>query len=233
MTETSTRTVDRALSLLGTVCDGGPITLADAARAADLSASTALRLLRTLEAQEFVRRVPDGRYAAGARIVQLGALALSNDSLVSLAEPALARVVAATGESCYLAIRGAGDTALYIAIVEGTHSVRHASWVGRSIPLHGSAAGAVLEGKAGEAGNAGYIVVTQGVEDDVTAIAAPVAVGGRVVASLSVVVPSYRTTDVKNAAIGRLLVAESQSILARPELSAATRASTPGRETPR
>jgi len=226
MAETPTRTVDRALSLLGTVCDSGPISLADAARAADLSASTALRLLRTLEAQEFVRRVPDGRYAAGARIVQLGALALSNDSLVSLAEPALARIVAETGESCYLAIRGAGDTALYIAIVEGTHSVRHASWVGRSIPLHGSAAGAVLEG---ETGDAGYIVVTQGVEDDVTAIAAPVVVGGRVVASLSVVVPSYRTTDVKNAAIGRLLVAESRSMLAHPELPAVPAE----RETPR
>jgi DNA-binding IclR family transcriptional regulator len=217
--ETPTRTVDRALSLLGAVCDQGPITLADAARAADLSASTALRLLRTLEAQEFIRRVADGRYAAGARIVQLGALALSNDSLVSLAEPALARVVAETGESCYLAVRGAGDTALYIAIVEGTHSIRHASWVGRSIPLHGSAAGAVLTGGTGDAG---YVVVMQGVEDDVTAIAAPVVVGGRVVASLSVVVPSYRTTDVKNAAIGRLLVAESRSILAHPELPAAT-----------
>ncbi len=226
MAETSTRAVDRALSLLGAVCDAGPITLADAARAADLSASTALRLLRTLEAQEFVRRVADGRYTAGSRMVQLGALALSNDSLVSLAEPALARVVAKTGESSYLAVRGAGDTALYIAIVEGTQSVRHASWVGRSIPLHGSAAGAVLEG---ETGDAGYIVVTQGVEDDVTAIAAPVLVGGRVVASLSVVVPSYRTSDVKNASIGRLLVAESQSILAYPELSAATAE----RETPR
>ncbi|MFI8633002.1 IclR family transcriptional regulator [Microbacterium sp. NPDC077663] len=219
MAETSTRTVDRALSLLGTVCDSGPITLADAARAAELSASTALRLLRTMEAQEFVRRVPDGRYTAGARIVQLGALALSNDSLVSLAEPALARVVAATGESCYLAVRGAGDTALYIAIVEGTHSIRHASWVGRSIPLDASAAGAVLQGATGEAG---YVVVVQGVEDDVTAIATPITVGDRIVASLSVVVPSYRTTDVKNAAIGRMLVAESRSILAHPELPAAT-----------
>jgi len=209
MTESPTRTVDRALSLLATVCDRGPLTLADAARAADLSASTALRLLRTLEAQEFVRRGDDGRYVAGVRLVQLGARALSNDSLVSLAEPALSRIVARTGESSYLAVRGAGETAVYIAIVEGTHSIRHASWVGRTIPLHGSAAGAVLTGHAGPDG---YVVVTQGVEADVTAIAAPILVGGRVVASLSVVVPSYRTTETRTAEIGRVLLAESRSI---------------------
>jgi len=195
--------------LLAAVCDEGPLTLADAARAVGLSASTALRLLRTLEAQEFVRRVDDGRYAAGARMVQLGARALSNDALVSLAEPALARVVAQTGESSYLAVRGAGETALYIAIVEGTHSIRHTSWVGRTIPLDGSAAGAVL---AGATTADGYVVVTQGVEDDVTAIAAPVVVGGRVVASLSVVVPSYRTTETKTAEFGRILSAESRTI---------------------
>lgn len=215
MAENPTRTVDRALSLLATVCNDGPLTLADAARAAGLSASTALRLLRTLEAQEFVRRSDDGRYAAGARMIQLGARALSNDSLVSLAESALARVVAQTGESTYLAVRGAGDTALYVAIVEGTHSIRHASWVGRTIPLHGSAAGAVL---AGETGLEGYVVVTQGVEDDITAIAAPVVVGGRVVASLSVVVPSYRTTAAKTAEIGRMLLVESRSIGAVSDL---------------
>ncbi|MEV8240532.1 helix-turn-helix domain-containing protein [Microbacterium testaceum] len=209
MTDAPTRTVDRALSLLAAVCDRGPLSLADAARAADLSASTALRLLRTLEAQEFVRRVDDGRYAAGMRMVQLGARALSSDSLVSLAEPALERVVARTGESSYLAVRGAGETAVYIAIVEGTHSIRHASWVGRTIPLRGSAAGAVLNG---ESGSDGYVVVTQGVEDDVTAVAAPIVVGGRVVASLSVVIPSYRTTQTKTAEIGRVLLAESRSI---------------------
>lgn len=209
MADASTRTVDRALTLLATVCDDGPLTLADAARAVGLSASTALRLLRTLEAQEFVRRVDDGRYAAGVRMIQLGARALSNDALVSLAEPALSRVVAETGESSYLAVRGPGDTALYIAIIEGTHSIRHSSWVGRTIPREGSAAGAVL---GGEVARDEYVVVTQGVEDDVTAIAAPIIVGGRVVASLSVVVPSYRTTEAKTAEIGRILVRESGTI---------------------
>ncbi|MGG7510186.1 IclR family transcriptional regulator [Plantibacter sp. YIM 135249] len=218
MAESSTRTVDRALSLLGIVCGRGSVSLADAARDADLSASTALRLLRTLEAQEFIRRETDGRYTPGARIVQLGALALANESLVSLASEAMHRMVAATGESCYLSIHGAGETALYIAIVEGTHSVRHASWVGRSIPLHGSAAGTVL---TGDVDPIGYTIVRQGVESDVTAIAVPVMIGHRIVAALSSVVPSYRVSDEQIARIGELLITEAGSIIAAPAASSA------------
>jgi IclR family acetate operon transcriptional repressor len=213
MAESSTRTVDRALVLLGIVCDRGYVSLADAARDAELSASTALRLLRTLEAQEFIRRDPDNRYTPGARLVQLGALALANESLVSLARDAMSRMVEATGESCYLSVPGASGTALYIAIVEGTHSVRHASWVGRTIPLHGSAAGAVL---SGETDASGFVVVRQGVEDDVTAIAVPVMVGTRVIAALSSVIPSYRLRDEQVAHIGELLRVEAGSIVFPP-----------------
>ena len=39
-------------------------------------------------------------------------------TLVRLAEPRLQRIVEQTGESAYLAIRGPGDTAVYIAMVE-------------------------------------------------------------------------------------------------------------------
>ena len=49
MAEPSTRTVERALALLATICDRGGANLADSARECDLAPSTALRLLRTLE----------------------------------------------------------------------------------------------------------------------------------------------------------------------------------------
>lgn len=176
MTEVSnapaTKTVERALSLLGVVCDRGSVSLAEAARDAELSASTALRLLRTLESSGFVRKDDDG-YRPGMRIVQLGAQALANESLVSMAEESMKRLVAATGETAYLNVRSSADAdGIYIAVQEGTHSVRHSSWVGRSIPLEGTAAGAVLTGAAVD----DYVVVTDGLESDVTAIAAPVVV---------------------------------------------------------
>jgi IclR family acetate operon transcriptional repressor len=210
MADSSTRTVERALALLGAVCSEGAIALSDAARVADLSPSTALRLLRTLEGVGFVSRDDGGNFRPGASIIQLGALALGKESLVSLCTPAMKRLVATTRESCYLSIPGVGDTGIYIAIVEGTHSIRHSSWVGRSIPLAGTASGQVLKG---EQPRRGFAVVRSGVEDDVTAIAAPVVLGGRTVASLSIVVPSYRVDELKALKIGQHLVEESSNIL--------------------
>lgn len=191
--EAATRTVERALALLAVICDTGGATLAESARSADLAASTALRLLRTLESSGFVRKDDDGAYRPGSRIVQLGAQALSSENLVVHGRPVMEDLVAETGESVYLSIEGHEGTALYISIVEGTHSVRHASWVGRTIPLEGSAAGAALLGRTPDDG---YVVVERGIESDVTAIAAPVLSGTRIVAALSLVIPSYRVSAV-------------------------------------
>jgi len=220
----STRTVERALVLLGAVCGAGSLTLADAARETDLSASTALRLLRTLEGTGFVRRDALGTYRPGLRVVQLGAQALGHESLVSLAEPALERLVGQTRESAYLSVPSHDGAGVYLAMREGTHSVRHASWVGRSIPLAGTAVGSVL---AGGHPPDGFVVVRDGVEADVTAIAAPVSSGGRVVAALSVVVPSYRITEADARRFGTLVAREAAALLAHAGTPADTTSHAP------
>jgi DNA-binding IclR family transcriptional regulator len=209
--EPSTRTVERALSLLAVICDGDGLTLSASSRAADLSPSTALRLLRTLETSGFVRKDDDGDYRPGSRLIQLGAQSLSNESLAPLCRPVMEELVAATGESVYLSVEGHARTALYLAIVEGTHSVRHASWVGRTVPLEHSASGQVLEGRTPAQG---YVVVERGVETDVTAIAAPIRSAGRIVAALSLVIPSYRVTPADIERYGPLLVAAANRVSA-------------------
>jgi IclR family acetate operon transcriptional repressor len=222
--EPSTRTVERALALLATVCERGGANLADSARDCGLAPSTALRLLRTLETTGFVSKDEAGMYRPGGRIIQLGAQALSNESLVDLAAEAMEEVATDTGESAYLSVEGHAGTALYISIVEGTHSVRHASWVGRTVPIDTSAAGHVLRGKVPEAG---YVVVERGVEKDVTAIACPVYSEARTVAALSVVVPSYRLTATQAKQYGRTLVSAAAGITAR--LSSSPKTSLPER----
>jgi IclR family transcriptional regulator, acetate operon repressor len=207
----SMRTIDRALGLLGIVCDADGIPLAEVARRAVLSASTALRLLRALESHEFVRRDDTGMYRAGPRLVQLGAAALSDDALVAQARDAMRRVAERTTESCYLSVFGASNTAMHVAIAEGTQSIRHVGWVGRSIPIEDTAVGHVLLGR--ETGSSGYVVVAEGAEKDVTAVSAPVRAGNRVVAAMSCLVPSYRLTDPADVArIGEALVAEADSV---------------------
>lgn len=202
MSEQSTRTVERALSLLAHVCEEGSASLAAAARAVELSPSTALRLLRTLEASGFVRRDDEGSYRPGSRLVQLGAQALSNESLIDICHEEMVGLEEATGESVYLSIEGHGSSVLYISIVEGSHSIRHANWVGRTIPLQGSAAGLALTGQTPASG---FVVVERGIERDVTAIAAPIAVGPRVIASLSILVPTYRIDDRTTQQYGQLI----------------------------
>jgi IclR family transcriptional regulator, acetate operon repressor len=218
----ATRTVERALALLASVCDRGGANLADTARDCELAPSTALRLLRTLEATGFVRKDDTGTYRPGSRIIQLGAQALSDESLVDLAGPAMDELATETGESVYLSVVGHAATAVYINIVEGTHSVRHASWVGRTVPLDTSAAGHALRGKVTEDG---YVVVERGVETDVTAIACPVYSQSRIVAAMSLVIPSYRLNADQTTQYGRLLIAAAADVSAR--LSSPTEANPP------
>jgi IclR family acetate operon transcriptional repressor len=205
----ATRSVERALTLLATVCGGGSSTLAECARLTDLPASTALRLLRTLEQGQFVARDTDGGYRAGPRMVQLGAQALAQEQLVQLCGPALQNLVSATGESAYLSVHGPGQTSLYVAMIEGTHSIRHSSWVGRTIPLEGSAAGAALLGRVPEVG---FVIFRSGVESDVTAIAAPIRRPGGIAGALSIVGPDYRLDRPTTERYGRFLAREAAAV---------------------
>jgi IclR family transcriptional regulator, acetate operon repressor len=208
-TRSSTRAVDRALELLGAVCAEGAISLADCARRADLPASTALRLLRTLERSDFVARDAQGFFRAGPRLIQLGAAALGRQSLVGIAEPSLQRIVQATGESAYLSVLGPGETALYIGMVEGTYAVRHTSWVGRTVPLEGSAVGAALRGSVPVSG---FVGQRSRVERDVTAIAAPIRHPGGIAGAISLIGPTYRIDDEQLEALGRIVAKEAHIV---------------------
>lgn len=203
MSKPSTRTVDRALTLLAWVCDHGTSTLSEAASASDIPLSTALRLMRTLESSNFLTRTTASNYQPGPRLIQLGAKAFSREMLVPLSRKPMENVVKTTGESVYLAIPGGEESAIYISIVEGTYSVRHTNWVGRTVPLDNSAVGVVLRGKTP---SIGYIALENSVEEDVSAICAPVTSDNVVVAAISTLVPTYRIDEKKSQRCGEALV---------------------------
>jgi urocanate hydratase len=208
----STRTVERALVLLAEVCADEPLTLSECARRAQLPPSTALRLLRTLEAAGFVARDIEGSFHAGTRVIQLGATALGRQPLVRLAQPGLQRIVEATGESAYFAIRGPGDTAVYIAMAEGTRPVRHTSWIGRAIPLGQLAVGRALRDEPTESG---YFAQRDRNEPDVTGIAAPVRWAGGVAGALNLVGPTYRIDEAAMQRYGEAVLREANAISER------------------
>lgn len=208
----STRTVERALSLLAEVCAERSIGLAECARRTELPASTALRLLRTLESSGFVSRDERGSFEAGPRLIQLGAVALGRQSLVTLGQPALQRLVAATGETAYVSVLGPGGSALSIAMLEGTHAVRHAGWVGRTVPLRGTAVGAALLRPVPPEG---FVVKRSVAEPDVTTVAARISRPGGVAGVLSIVGPTYRLDARSVSRFGAVVAGEAQSISAK------------------
>ncbi len=208
----STRTVERALALLSEVCSREQVTLTEAARNTSLPASTALRLLRTLETAGFVSREDGGSFRAGPRMIQLGATAIGRNELARLAQPALDRIGTATRESAYLSIRGVDDTVVYIAQVEGTHAVRHRSWIGRAVPMDGLAVGRVMRG---EIPDVGYVAGRDRLEPDVTAIVAPVRYPGGIAGALSVLGPTYRINQASMHAYGRIVATEAAALSTR------------------
>jgi IclR family acetate operon transcriptional repressor len=209
----STRAVERALALLTEVCTREAASLTECARSTGLPASTALRLLRTLESAGFVSRDDDGgSFRSGPRMIQLGASAVGRSELARLARPALVRIGTATRESAYLSIEGIDETAVYIAQVEGTHGIRHTSWVGRAVPMAGLAVGQVFRGDVPEEG---YVAGRDRLEPDVTAIVAPVRYPGGIAGALSVLGPTYRIDAETMHDYGRIVAAEARDLSVR------------------
>jgi IclR family transcriptional regulator, acetate operon repressor len=207
----ATRTVERALELLAVVAEEGQASLTECARRTGLAPSTALRLLRTLESTGFVHRNDDGVFRPGHRLIGIGAQALGHDSLVSFAQPSLGELARETRESSYLCVGTPDQGVLYIAQAEGSHTIRHVSWVGHRFPQDGSAVGRVLrEGAPDE----GFIATVSTVDSEVMAVAAPVRAPTGIVAALSVVGPAYRLDQARIAELGALLTAEAERVSA-------------------
>ncbi len=206
----SIRSVQRALDVLA--CFGAErpsASLSELTRQTGLPSTTVARLLSTLVAAHFLRRLADGRYAPGLRLLQLGLAALRNVGLYEISGSHLERLVEATGETANLAILDEQGRALYLRQFPSRHAIRHANWVGRTIPSTGTAIGAALLGKTGVEG---YTVARQTVEPDVTAIAAPVyGPNSEILGAFNIVGPTYRITDGELPRLGRAVVGEAKA----------------------
>ena len=207
------RATDRGLRLVRVVAEHPHgLVLADLARAVDLSASTALRQLRSLDAAGFAVRRADGRWVPGPELLRLARTLAATATLPRLAEPELAALADALGESAYLAEAADDDTAVYVAMESGTHAVRHVSWLGHTVPRLGTAVGRAL---VGDVDLDGVAVREDAVESGITAVSAPVRDGsGQVVAAISVVGPSFRLREAVLVA-ARVAVAAHAASLSR------------------
>jgi IclR family transcriptional regulator, acetate operon repressor len=148
MTETSRRpagsvqSVDRALSLLEALAlAGSPVGVGELAERTGLPQGTTHRLLQGLHGRGYVRRDSSRKYSVGTAALRLGDAA--QRSLARSAQPFLAQLVEASGETANLAVLE-GDDVVYLAQVPSPHTLRMFADVGRHVPPHSTAVGKVL-----------------------------------------------------------------------------------------
>lgn len=131
----------RGIDVLQLIADApSPLTRAELVQRSGLTRPTLYRIIASLEAEGLIEAVVGNRYQLGGRLVSLARSALAQNDVRRVAEPVLADLRDATGETVHLAVRSR-DELVYIDKMESREAVRMASTIGTRVPFHSSGVG--------------------------------------------------------------------------------------------
>jgi len=133
--------LDRAVEVLDTIARRGPCQLAELVSETGLPRPTAHRIAVALERNGVLARDGAGRFVLGARAATWGAAAAQG--LATIAQPVLARLSEATGESAQLYLRE-GSHRVCVAAYERPSGLRDTVPVGAVLPLDRGSGAKVL-----------------------------------------------------------------------------------------
>ena len=136
------QSLGRALQILANLGEGER-SLDQLATELGVHKTTVLRLLRTMEAERFVRRDAAHRYRLGSRLFALADVAREQHVVRDVAAPHLRELNQKTGQTVHLAAWDNGEV-VYIDKLDSVRSVRMYSQVGVPAALHCTAVGKVL-----------------------------------------------------------------------------------------
>lgn len=140
--------VDRAVSVIEAVRAGGPVSLADVARATSLSEPTALRYLNALRKHHIVARDPqDGTYRLGIRLHEWGVSAPPEVDPRAVADEPLTRLSDDLGETVELVGVEEGRVVVLSART-GVHAVGKIAHVGEVEQWHSTSVGKAILSRA-------------------------------------------------------------------------------------
>ena len=157
------------------------------AAATDLPRPVVVNITAIMTGHGLLKALPDGTYSPGLELVSLASRVSWADRLRRLVNPHLVRLRDASGETANLVVLD-DDHAIYIDQVESRYSLRHSGWVGRHIPLEGTATGMAL------ADDTKAHAVTDSIEAGVTAIVCGVK-GANTPAAVGVTGPTWRMNE--------------------------------------
>jgi DNA-binding IclR family transcriptional regulator len=139
--------VQRAAKLLRRIAEGDRVTnMSRTSRELDISRTTLLRLLHTLEAERFIEPAPGGGWRIGGALVGLASRAFGAGDITEIAAPILAELAESLGLSAHLGVldgrevvyvlRRTPDRPIVSNIRVGSRLPAHAANMGRIILAH-------------------------------------------------------------------------------------------------
>lgn len=140
------RSLEKALHIIEIMANElTPMRLMDIAAAAELPASTALRLLHTLQTKGYVvQETSSARYYLSLKLFHIGNQISSSISIIDIARPYLNKLATQTGHSINLAVPQ-GQTAVMVDVINGfAEDELIITRPGRIVPLYCSAIGRAL-----------------------------------------------------------------------------------------
>jgi urocanate hydratase len=147
---------------------------------------------------------PDGSFRLGLELFSLAAQVGWVDRLRVLSRPVLTQLRDSTRETANLAVMD-GDQAIYVEQVESRQALRYGGWLGRRVPIEGTALGAALR-------DPDKVHVKDGaVEEGVMAIASGIP-GTFPPAAVSLLAPSWRIERWGVETAGRLVAASARQL---------------------
>jgi DNA-binding IclR family transcriptional regulator len=215
--------LDKAMIVLDAVTVE-PLGLAALCEATDLPRATAYRLAVALESHGLVRRLDDGRFTLGLRLIGFGRAATASFPLAAIARPILDRLRDDTGESVQLYV-AEGDARRCVISLQSPHGLRWIVPEGVLLPMERGSAGRAL---AGDVSKAGWSESVEERERGVCSVSAPIIEsseehGERIIAAISVSGPLDRLSRTPGRNVGKAVV--SAALQLQRDIEAAISAS--------
>lgn len=183
------------------------LTVQQIATRAGMSRVAVTRILPDLVESDLLRAEPDGTYSLGLELVSLASRVGWVDRLRISARIHLVRLRDATGETANLIVMD-DDHAIYVDQVESSYALRHSGWVGRRVPLAGTATGAAFGDRT--CAHVAKDAVEAGVTSIVCAIDLPADD-----AAVGITAPSWRLEEFGIARARQMVEAVSREISQR------------------
>ena len=136
------QSVNRAFSVLFAIASAEEsLSTARLARDIGLPRTTVIRLLNTMqEIGVIAKNGKSDHYELGDKMLALLNDAAGEEQLEVMVQKGMQELSAETGETIYYCIPS-GDEVLYVSQINARHAIQMEDWIGRTVPLYGTAVG--------------------------------------------------------------------------------------------